>query len=103
MSRMDETFQTVSADDFPAMLDPDRYGRRSPAFDKIIAATHDHFWDPLDTRYIDFSTPFDLKSQYLVNPKLSAELQTSAVDGLSESQKIYLANRLQHYQISAIL
>ena len=103
MSRMDDTFQTVSADDFPAMPDPDRYGRRSSAFDKIIAATHDHFWDPLDKRYIDFSTPFDLKSQYLVNPKLSAELQTAAVDKLSESQKIYLSNRLQHYQISVIL
>ena len=25
------------------------------AFDKIIAATHDHFWDPLDKAYIDFN------------------------------------------------
>ena len=103
MSRQDNTFQTVRSDDFPAMLDPDRYGRRSPAFDKIISATHDHFWDPLDTRYIDFSAPFDLKNQYLVNAKLSSELQTAAADKLDEGQKIHLANRLQHYQLSVIL
>ncbi len=103
MSRRDDTFQTVSADDFPAMLDVDRYGRRSPAFDKIISATNDHFWDPMDTRFIDYSQPFDLTKQYLVAPKLTAEMQTSAVDKLTEQQKIYLANRLQHYQISVIL
>jgi hypothetical protein len=103
MGQIDEAFQTVKADDFPAMLTPERYGRRSSAFDKIIAATHDHFWDPLDPRYIDFSPAFDLKNQYLVQPKLTAELQTAAADKLSESQKIHLANRLQHYQLSAIL
>ena len=37
------------------MLEIDRYLNRSTAFDKIISATHDHFWDPLDKKYIDFA------------------------------------------------
>ncbi len=45
----------IAPDDFPAMMEVDRYGKRSTAFDKIISATHDHFWDPLDKKYIDFS------------------------------------------------
>ena len=36
------------------------------AFDKIIAATNDHFWDPLDKRYIDYSVPFDLETQMVM-------------------------------------
>ena len=36
---------------------------RSTAFDKIISATHDHFWDPLDKKYIDFDQPFDLTTR----------------------------------------
>ena len=50
----DEAYDAVAPDDFPAMLNPARYGVRSTAFDKIISATHDHFWDPLDKKYIDF-------------------------------------------------
>ena len=30
MSKEGTVYRTVSADDFPAMLDPDRYGDRSP-------------------------------------------------------------------------
>ncbi|HAJ46474.1 MAG TPA: DUF3066 domain-containing protein, partial [Alphaproteobacteria bacterium] len=40
----DQVYDTVDPRDFPALLDIDRYGKRSSAFDKIIAATHDHFW-----------------------------------------------------------
>lgn len=103
MSGESDIFSTVRSDNFPAMLEVDRYGSRSTAFDKIISATNDHFWDPLDKRYIDFTPAFDLKNQYLAAPKLSGELQTGAVAKLTEQQKIYLANRLQHYQLSVIL
>jgi hypothetical protein len=58
----DSMYGAVPPDDFESMLQLDRYGQRSDAFDKIIAATHDHFWDPLDKRYIDFDTPFDLEN-----------------------------------------
>ena len=56
----DKAYDAVAPEDFPAMLEVPRYGRRSDAFDNIISATHDHFWDPLDKNYIDFDQPFDL-------------------------------------------
>ena len=58
----DAMYGAVAPDDFESMLTLDRYGERSTAFDKIISATHDHFWDPLDKRYIDFDTPFDMEN-----------------------------------------
>src|ERR1700761_5809761 len=56
----DSMYEAVAPDDFVSMLNLDRYAARSNAFDKIIAATHDHFWDPLDKKYIDFSEPWDM-------------------------------------------
>ena len=56
----DKAYDAVAPEDFPAMLEVPRYGRRSNAFDDIISATHDHFWDPLDKAYIDFDQPFDV-------------------------------------------
>ena len=54
----DAMYDAVAPDDFESMLELDRYGNRSTAFDKIISATHDHFWDPLDKDYIDFHPRF---------------------------------------------
>src|ERR1041384_4494883 len=62
----DPAYDAADPRDFPAMLEPARYNRRSTAFDKIISATHDHFWDPLDPKYIDFSEPFDLENEALM-------------------------------------
>ncbi|MCE3288228.1 MAG: hypothetical protein K0R83_240 [Caulobacter sp.] len=62
----DQMYGAVAPDDFESMLELDRYGARSTAFDKIISATHDHFWDPLDPKYIDFSEPFDLENEALM-------------------------------------
>src|SRR5580693_5243289 len=71
----DAMYGAVAPDDFESMLQLDRYGQRSDAFDKIIAATHDHFWDPLDKRYIDFDSPWDMENEPLtpleMNPMLS--------------------------------
>jgi len=50
----DAMYGAVAPDDFESMIELDRYEQRSTAFDKIISATHDHFWDPLDKKYIDF-------------------------------------------------
>ena len=44
-------YNTVARDDFAAMVDVDRYGRRSPSFDEIIARSEEHFWDPDDRDY----------------------------------------------------
>jgi hypothetical protein len=62
----DAMYGAVAPDDFEAMLTLDRYNERSTAFDKIISATHDHFWDPLDPKYIDFSEPFDLETEAMM-------------------------------------
>src|SRR5437762_7189163 len=62
----DQMYGAVAPDDFESMLELDRYGNRSTAFDKIISATHDHFWDPLDKKYIDFDAPFDLETEALM-------------------------------------
>ena len=58
----DPIYDTLGRDDFPATMAVDRYGRRTDAFDGIISATHDHFWDPMDPAYLDFNQPFDLKT-----------------------------------------
>src|SRR5215469_8744431 len=62
----DILYDAVAPDDFESMLELDRYNARSTAFDKIISATHDHFWDPLDPKYIDFSEPFDMENEALL-------------------------------------
>src|SRR6185369_9528594 len=62
----DLIYDAVAPDDFESMLELDRYNARSTAFDKIISATHDHFWDPLDPKYIDFSAPFDMENEALL-------------------------------------
>ena len=75
----DPIYNTVGRDDFRSMLDVDRYGERTNAFDSIISATHDHFWDPMDPAYIDFqSEKFDL-TQETIMPLYHATAEHSAV------------------------
>ncbi len=99
----DPAYNTVSPNDFGAMIAVDRYGTRSAAFDKIISATHDHFWDPLDTAYIDFSAPFDMDKEPLLPFDLMIELQSAVADKLDEKQKIQLVNMNTHWSLSSIL
>src|SRR3546814_10273655 len=75
----DRLYDAVAPDDFESMLELDRYGNRSTAFDKIISATHDHFWDPLDKKYIDFDEPFDMENQMLVPEDFVPALSTDYV------------------------
>jgi hypothetical protein len=99
----DAAYNAVDPHDFPAMLDVNRYGERSTAFDKIISATHDHFWDPLDKKYIDFTQPFDTEKEYLVNPSANADLRTAIGDKLDEAGKIKLVNLDVCWSLSSIL
>lgn len=99
----DSIYDTVAPDDFPALLEVDRYGRRTGAFDAIISATHDHYWDPLDSRYIDFAQPFDLEGAYLVAPETIPELRTAVADRLDEGQQIRLVNENVRWSLSTIL
>jgi hypothetical protein len=101
----DAMYEAVAPDDFESMLNLDRYGQRSSAFDKIIAATHDHFWDPLDKKYIDFSEPFDMETQALIPEELVGALQTKYVsDALSDpKERIRFINQSALRQFSSIL
>ncbi|HJW41781.1 MAG TPA: hypothetical protein VJ476_11205, partial [Rhizomicrobium sp.] len=88
----DDAYDAVAPDDFPAMLNPQRYGVRSTAFDKIISATHDHFWDPLDKRYIDFNDSFDTTKQTILPERFFPIFHTRIGDAMTAEQKIKFAN-----------
>jgi ribonucleotide reductase beta subunit family protein with ferritin-like domain len=100
---VDSAYEAVAPDDFPAMMEVDRYGKRSTAFDKIISATHDHFWDPLDVKYIDFAEPFDLENEMLIDPELVPELRLPSFEKLSEKEKVRFVNETARWMMSAIL
>ncbi|MBA4793595.1 ferritin-like domain-containing protein [Phenylobacterium sp.] len=75
----DIIYDAVAPDDFESMLELDRYNARSTAFDKIISATHDHFWDPLDKKYIDFSEPFDMENEMILPEDMIISMSTDYV------------------------
>ncbi|MGH6869871.1 MAG: ferritin-like domain-containing protein [Rhizomicrobium sp.] len=99
----DAAYDAAAPDDFPAMLDVERYGRRTTAFDKIISATHDHFWDPLDKKYIDFNQPFDLTTQKILPDRFFPIFHTRIGETMTDAQKIKFANQSTRWQLSAIL
>ena len=96
----DPAYQTVAPDDFLSMMDVDRYGRRSDAFDGIIGQTHDHFWDPANPAYLDYTQPFDITKEYIMPPSRFPELNCAVADRLDEGQKIRLANEITHWNMS---
>jgi hypothetical protein len=101
----DAMYEAVAPDDFESMLNLDRYNNRSTAFDKIISATHDHFWDPLDKKYIDFDEPFDMENQALLPEEMFAALQTDYVSNkLSDpKERIRFINQSTLRNLSSIL
>src|SRR6185503_1686535 len=101
----DLIYDAVAPDDFESMLELDRYNARSTAFDKIISATHDHFWDPLDAKYIDFSEPFDMETTMILPEKMIGPLQVDYVrDHLgSEREMVRFANAQTLRTFSSIL
>ena len=101
----DAMYDAVAPDDFESMLELDRYGNRSTAFDKIISATHDHFWDPLDKDYIDFDEPFDMENQALVPEDMVVALSTEYVSNhLSDpKERIRFINQSTLRSFSSIL
>lgn len=101
----DIIYDAVAPDDFESMLELDRYGNRSTAFDKIISATHDHFWDPLDKKYIDFDEPFDMENEMLLPEDMVVSLQTKYVsDRLSDRKdRVRFVNQFALRSFSSIL
>ena len=101
----DVMYGAVAPDDFESMLELDRYNARSTAFDKIISATHDHFWDPLDPKYLDFATPFDMENEPLTPLELQPMLKLPYVaETLADpKQQIAFVNYMQLWNFSSIL
>jgi hypothetical protein len=99
----DPIYNAVDRDDFAAMIEVDRYATRTDAFDAIIAATVDHFWDPTDPAYVDYGTDFDLKGEYLLPREMAVELNSGVADKLDEGQQIHLANQNTLFILSSIL
>src|SRR5262245_21757563 len=88
---LDATYQTVDRDDFPAMLEPGRYARRSPHFEEIIARTEEHFWNPEDPDYIDFGAAWRAGDPILPL-NFVVESHTAVWDRLDEAQRVAFAN-----------
>jgi hypothetical protein len=99
----DSIYDTVDRDDFLALIEVDRYGDRTDAFDSIISATVDHFWDPMDPSYIDYGQGFDLSEDTILPREMCIELSCSVADKLDEGQKIRLANQNTRFFLSSIL
>jgi hypothetical protein len=99
----DPIYNTVDRDAFAALIEPDRYGERTGAFDAIISSTHDHFWDPTDRAYLDFEQPFDLAEETLLPRSMIIELNCAVADKLDERQRVRLANESTHFMLSSIL
>ena len=99
----DKAYDAVGPEDFPAMLEVPRYGRRTNAFDGIISATHDHFWDPFDKNYIDFDQSFDLTATPIMPLSSIVELRSAVAERLDGGQQIQLANDVMHWSVSNLL
>ncbi len=100
---VDPIYETVAPDNFRAMIEVERYGRRTDAFDAIISATHDHFWDPMDPAYIDFNDDFDTDKQLIMPADQIVELTSAVADVLDEGQQIALGNQIMRWNLSNIL
>ncbi len=100
--KMDPAYQTVAPDDFPAMLENDRYFRRSSEFEEIIARTEEHFWNPEDPDYIDFSTPLDPETPILPFD-FNAEAHTAIWDKLDDQQRVDFTNDAARWFVSNLL
>lgn len=100
----DPIYNTVHRDDFDALIEVDRYADRTDAFDEIIAATVDHFWDPTDARYVDFEAhPIDLETDTIMPRDFCIELNTAVAEKLDERQQTRLANQNTRFVLSSIL
>lgn len=88
---------------FDDRLSPGYFTDRTDVFSGIVGKTHDHFWNPDDRKYIDFSTPFDIESNPVMPFEMIPELSSGLGDSLSNPQKIRLANDSAHWWLSGFL
>ena len=89
--------------DFGNRLFPDYFINRTDIFSDLISKTHDHFWDPNDPIYIDFSQNFSLSEKAIMPFETVPELCSSLKDRLSISQQIEFSNDSTHWWLSGFL
>ena len=101
----DAMYDAVTPDDFGAMLELDRFGNRSTALDRSISATDDHYWDPLDPKYIDFTAPFDLENEPLLPESQVFPLQAEYISNhlKDPKQRTAFINEMAAWQFSQML
>ncbi len=99
---LDPAYQTVAPEDFPAMLEPARYGRRSGHFEEIIARTEEHFWNPEDPDYIRFDEPLPA-DEPILPLGFVVEAHTAVWDRLDAGQRIAFTNETARWLTSNLL
>ena len=102
----DHLYDAVPPNDFAPMLDISRHENRASTFDKMISVTHDHFWDPLDKKYIDFDEPFDHENIEIMPDDMVPALATPYVSAHFEKHPDQLPkfkSQMARWIMSAIL
>ena len=88
---------------FQDRLLPEYFINRSNLFSEIVSRTHDHFWDPNDPIYIDFSQTFPLLEKPIMPFETVPELCSSLANKLTATQQIAFANDSTHWWLSGFL
>lgn len=92
-----------ASEGFRDLIRVERYGRRSDIFDRIIAETHTHFWDPLNADYVDLRAPFDLDARAVMPFSMIPELNSAVADRFDESGRVAFANDIAKWWLSNFL
>jgi len=95
-------YNTVRRDGFPAMIDVQRYARRSPHFDDIIERSEEHFWNPDDPDYIRWDEPW-AGEEPLLPFSMVPELHTAVGDRLGAGEKVAFADAVACWTLSNVL
>ncbi|AFK56833.1 ferritin-like domain-containing protein [Tistrella mobilis] len=96
-------FRAVGPAGFLDQIRVPRYAERTDLFDEIIAETHRHFWDPLDTAYIRFDEPFDMATETVMPASIVPELNSAVADRLTAEQRVWFANESARWWLSSVL
>src|SRR5689334_22140468 len=84
----DPAYNAVDPTDFKSMMDVERYGQRSTAFDK---------------KYIDFAEPFDMENDQILPDEFFPILQTKLGESLTGKKRIKFVNESARWSLSSIL
>ena len=85
------------------MIETERYLDRTDDFEMLIARTNEHFWNPEDADYIDYSTPPPSAEEPLVPFRTIPERHSAIWDTLDEKQRVDFANESLRMRLSGIL